>query len=121
MHRAARWAASLALGLAAWGCKPSVEAKAEAAEGVVRRFFSALPGGDCAVLGPLLAVETCREVVRDMQAHQMELVEVLDARVDGRNPEVVLVRVRLRKDGKVGEEPVVLRVERRPEGWRLRP
>jgi hypothetical protein len=108
--------------LAALACKPS-ESKTEAAQASVRRFFEALPAGDCAVLGPLLAGDgsaRCRQTVEELHAHGFTLVEVLDARVDGRDPDAVLVRARVAKDGKVREEPFLLRVERHPDGWRLR-
>jgi len=122
--RAARRAVVLALGLlAALGCKSAEERKTEAARATVRRFFEALPAGDCAELGPLLAgkaADTCRETVDEMKEHGLSLVEVLDARVDGRDSNAVMVRTRVARDGQVREEPLLLRVEQHPDGWKLR-
>jgi hypothetical protein len=114
----------LALGLlAALGCQSSEARKTEAARATVRRFFEALPAGDCAELGPLLvgkAAENCRQTVDEMTEHGFSLVEVLDARVDGRDANAVMVRTRIARDGKVREEPLLLRVEQHPDGWKLR-
>jgi hypothetical protein len=114
----------LALGLlAALGCKSSESRKTEAAQVTVRRFFEALPAGDCAELAPLLigkAADTCRETVDELREHGFSLVEVLDARVDGRDPNAVVVRTRIARDGRLREEPLLLRVEQHPDGWKLR-
>ena len=105
------------------GCAPSTASKTEAARETVRRFFTELPSGDCAVLGPMLAGEggsSCPETVADLIAHGFSLVEVLDVKVDGRDADAVMVRARVARDGRVREQPVLLRVERHPEGWKLR-
>ncbi|WP_395834449.1 hypothetical protein [Archangium violaceum] len=116
--RAALW-----LGLlAALACNPESR-KTEAAQDTVQRFFEALPGGDCAVLGTLLigkAADTCRATVDEMNAHSFSLVEVLDAKVDGRDPNAVVVRARVARDGQVHEQPLLLRVEHHSDGWKLR-
>jgi hypothetical protein len=117
--RAALW-----LGLvAALGCKSSETRKTEAARATVQRFFEALPTGDCAELGPLLigqAADSCRETVDELNQHGVSLVEVLEARVDGRDPNAVVVRTRVARNGKVREEPMLVRVEQHPDGWKLR-
>jgi hypothetical protein len=109
--------------LATLACKPP-ESKEEAARASVVRFFEALPTGDCAVLGPLLAqggdAETCTRMVRELNEHGFSLVEVLDAQVDGRDPNAVVVRTRIAQDGQVREQPFLVRVERHPKGWKLR-
>ncbi|WP_257451425.1 hypothetical protein [Archangium lipolyticum] len=117
--RAAVW-----LGLlAALACRPSETGKTEAARATVRRFFEALPAGDCAVLGPLLVgkgPDTCRATVDELNEHGVSLVEVLDAKVDGRDSSAVMVRARVARNGRVREQPMLLRVEEYPEGWKLR-
>jgi hypothetical protein len=122
--RAASRVRVLALGLlAALGCQSSESRKTEAARATVQRFFEALPAGDCAELGPLLvgkAADACRETVDEMTEHGLSLVEVLDARVDGRDANAVVVRTRIARDGRVREEPLLLRVEQHPDGWKLR-
>lgn len=116
------------LGLAALllmvaGCRPT-EMRTEEATEVVRRFFAALPDGDCAVLGPLLetgsAARPCAEVVEELNRHGVRLREVLSAQQDGRTPDAVLVRTHLERDGTPGAQPSLLRVERRGGTWRLR-
>lgn len=109
--------------LAVLACKPSAESKVEAARATVGRFFEALPEGDCAVLGGLLvgpAADHCRETVDELKSHGVSLVEVLEAKVDGRDADAVVVRARVARDGRVREQPMLLRVERHPEGWKLR-
>jgi hypothetical protein len=105
-------------------CAPSEARKKEAAQASVRAFFAALPGRDCAVLGPLLATggsaKPCEDTVSELHEHGMQLVDIVDATVDGRNPNAVLVRARLARDGAVREEPYVLRVEHQDGGWKLR-
>jgi hypothetical protein len=116
--RAALW-----LGLlAALACN-SESRKTEAARSTVQRFFEALPARDCAVLGPLLvgqAADACQKTVDDLIEHGFSLVEVLDAKVDGRDPNAVVVRARVARDGQVREQPLLLRVEQHPDGWKLR-
>ncbi len=115
--------AALWLGLLTLACKPTETGKTEAARATVQRFFEALPGWDCAVLGALLigkAADTCRTTVDEMNAHGFSLVEVLDAKVDGRDPNAVVVRARVARDGQVREQPMLLRVEQHPDGWKLR-
>jgi len=112
------------LALAMLSCAPSEARKKEAAQATVRTFFAALPARDCAVLGPLLAAggsaRPCEDTVRELHEHGMQLVDILDAKMDGRNPDAVLVQAKLARDGTVREEPYVLRVEHQDGGWKLR-
>ncbi len=115
--------AVLWLGLVAALACNTESRKTEAARATVQRFFEALPTGDCAVLGPLLTGkggEDCRATVEEMNEHSLSLVEVLEARVDGRDPNAVVVRARVARDGQVREQAMLLRVEQHPEGWKLR-
>jgi hypothetical protein len=117
-------ACGLLLALVTLACTSSESRKKEAAEASVRAFFTALPAGDCKVLGPMLATggsaQPCEDTVRELLEHGMELVEVLDAAVDGRDPDAVLVQAKMARDGAVRETPYVLRVERQGGGWKLR-
>jgi len=115
VKRSAVAALLLALASAGGGCakRPATD---EAQE-TVKRFFAALPGKDCDVLQGML-VDDCATVVDGLQQHGLRLLEVLGAEVDGRDPEAVMVRVRLERDGQRRE--VSLRVERRPGGWKLK-
>lgn len=117
-------AGGLLLVLAALACTPSETQKKEQAQATVRAFFAALPEGDCETLAPLLATggsaKPCEDTVRELREHGLELVEVLEATVDGRDSNAVLVQAKLARDGSVRAEPFILRVERQDGGWRLR-
>ncbi|WP_244238444.1 hypothetical protein [Corallococcus terminator] len=120
-----RWVlGAVGLWLAAPACTSAVSEKAEAGEAVVRRFFQALPSGDCAVLGPMLVegqgLSSCEDTVKDLREHDLHLVDIVEAKVDGRDPNAVLVRARVSQGGKERQEPYFFRVERQAEGWRLR-
>ncbi|RJS22018.1 hypothetical protein DRW03_16275 [Corallococcus sp. H22C18031201] len=112
------------MALLALACAPTTSVKAEAGEAAVRRFFAALPSRDCAVLGPMLATgggaRPCEDTVRELREHGLMLEEVLEAKVDGRDPNAVLVRARMSSDGAVRREPYLLRVEQQAGSWRLR-
>ena len=109
------------LALLACGCASS---KSEAAEETVRRFFAALPSGDCAVLEPLLATggsaRPCVETVGELREHGFALVGIVESKVDGRDAEAVIVRARVARDGVERKEPWLLRVERQAGTWRVR-
>ncbi|WP_224362823.1 hypothetical protein [Hyalangium versicolor] len=117
-------ACGVLLALATLACSSSEAKKTEAARTAVRTFFAGLPSGDCATLGPLLATggsaKSCEDTVRELIEHQMQLVDIVDAKVDGRNPEAVLVEARVARDGAVRQEPFLLRVEHQDGGWKLR-
>jgi len=107
--------------LALVACAPSDAGKREAARDVVERFFTALPSRDCAGVGALLAVPaSCPALMEDLHAQGLALVEVMEVRVDGREPDAVLVRTRVSRGGRVNEQPLLLRVEHHPDGWKLR-
>ncbi|MFP2912548.1 hypothetical protein ACLESD_47555 [Pyxidicoccus sp. 3LFB2] len=109
--------------LAALACT-SASSKTEAAEETVRRFFAALPSEDCAVLAPLLATggsaRPCEETVRELREHGFSLRSIVGSTVDGRDPEAVIVRARVARDGEERKEPWLLRVERQAGTWRVR-
>lgn len=126
MRRLSRIALA-ALGVFAWGCERSSSApvdKPAAAQQVVQRFFAALPEGNCAQLRDMLVLERpdrgCREVVAELNQHQMRLGEVLGAEVDGRDENAVIVRTRMLEGGKPKQAPVLLRVERHAGTWKIR-
>ena len=119
--RGMRRVACAFLACAALGCTPS---KTESAETSVRRFFAALPSEDCAVLGPLLATggsaKPCAETVRQLKSHGYSLVEIVESKVDGRDPNAVMVHARMARGGVQREEPLLLRVEHQEGCWKLR-
>lgn len=117
-------ASGLLMALATLACSSPAEKKMEAAQASVRRFFAALPAGDCAVLGPLLvtggSARPCAELVEELHTHGFELLTIVDAAVDGRDPNAVLIRAKVAQDGAVKDEPIILRVELQDGGWKLR-
>ena len=106
------------------GCL-STQGKTDAAKDVVQRFFAALPEGDCAELGPMLAPDpkgrSCEEVVAEYNAHDVRLLSVENALPDGRNEDAIMVRTRLSQQGKEQGQITVLRVVRHQGEWRLSP
>jgi hypothetical protein len=120
---ALRWGLAGVLVLAAGtGCRRSGPAQAE---DTVRRFFAALPAGDCGQLGPLLAplpagTPGCTERVAELNRHRVQLLEVVSVQADGRTPDAMLVRARLAQGGVARAEPSILRVERHEGAWRLK-
>lgn len=115
-------------GVAVWALAllacTSASSKTAAAEETVRRFFAALPSEDCAVLEPLLATggsaRPCVETVRELREHGFSLVGITGSAVDGRDPEAVIVRARVARNGVERQEPWLLRVERQAGAWRVR-
>ncbi|MCI0671575.1 MAG: hypothetical protein L0Y64_14035 [Myxococcaceae bacterium] len=106
------------------GCRPAVTRTEEATD-VVRRFFAALPEGNCDQLAPLLVTgadaQPCAAVVAELNRHAVRLLEVESAQEDGRNPDAILVRARLAQGGVPRANASILRVERQGSTWRLRP
>ncbi|HLL54162.1 MAG TPA: hypothetical protein VK447_11475 [Myxococcaceae bacterium] len=121
-----RWCLLAALALWGQGCeqRSAQGDKPEQAKEAVRRFFAALPSGDCAVLGRMILSDPpgreCRSVVDELNRHGVRLVEVLDAQVDGRNADAVIVRARMSEGSKPKDAPSLYRVEKHPSGWKLR-
>jgi hypothetical protein len=110
--------------LATLACSSAAEKKTQAAQAAVRTFFTALPSRDCGVLGPLLATgggaRPCAETVEELHSHGFELLTIVDAAVDGRDANAVLVRAKVAQDGAAKDEPIILRVEHEAGGWKLR-
>ena len=120
--RPARPLALLSLCLGLLACASFEEDRSGAAQDVVRRFFTALPSGDCARLGPLLAGPepgAC-EAASAWHEQGLSLVRVLDVKADGRDANAMLVRARVARQGRERAEPLLLRVERHADGWKLR-
>jgi hypothetical protein len=109
-----------AAGLLLSACS-STGTSGDAAERVVRRFFTELPAGDCTQLQALLVTSggrACADAVKELHEHSVQLREVLSTQVDGRSPDAVLVRARLAYGSK--EKAQVLRVERHGGTWKLK-
>jgi hypothetical protein len=117
-------AGGVLLALALLACASSEARKVEEARAAVRDFFTGLGSRDCAALAPLLATggsaKSCEDTVRELHEHQLELLDIVDATVDGRDANAVLVRIKVARDGAVKEAPLVLRVEHQGGRWKLR-
>lgn len=114
-------AAVLATSLLAFACTRAAET--DAARAAVQRFFEAVSAGDCASLGRMMDAQDaarCPEILAELQEHDVQLVDVIDAQVDGRDRRAVIVKARLSKDGSVREEPALVRAVRGDGGWRIK-
>lgn len=119
MNRVSR--ASLGLLLATVGlvaCGPGAASTDTAREHVVDAF-QAIRSRDCAALRRLMPRvqddEACEHFLEDAQGHQLELLEVVSAANDGRDPQAVIVRCRVRMEGE--EREMLVRAEERESGW----
>ncbi len=85
-------------------------------------LFAAVHARDCDAAGALLprltGPESCDELFEEWEHHGMELVEIRDARVDGRDRGAAIVRCVVRMSGR--ERELLVRAEGRPGGrWAL--
>jgi len=99
----------------------STDGDRAAAAQTVERYFSAMMAGDCAGVAAILQRKIedkeCDEVKETAERHPMSVVKILEVRPDGRERDVALVRVLVRKKT---ESQALYQVERTPKGWRLR-
>lgn len=100
---------------------PLSDVDRKAAEETAQRYLGALQAKDCASLpslvkGPLSA-EECQHDVKAFAEHDAELVRVVGAKLDGRDPSAILVTVLLRFGATRREE--VFRVERDGSQWKV--
>ncbi len=100
----------------------SADEKQRVASEVVRTFYAELADGDCATIGKLLANEhsegDCVEMVEELGHREVELVDIAEAYVDGRDPDAVVVRVQIEDRGEVNE--MLMRVIREDGDWKLK-
>lgn len=75
--------------------EPTTDELLREAQDQTRRFFALAEGGDCEQLTKLLArPETCEEFVEEVRETRTRLTSIDNARIDGRDPHLVLVSVR---------------------------
>ena len=88
------------------------------AQDQTRTFFSLAEGGDCEQLTKLLArPESCHEFVHEMQETHTHLTSIDGARIDGRDPHMVLVSVHAQA-GKLAHAWVV-HAKWTADGWKV--
>jgi len=120
------WAFILGGLLAVGGCDcsedQSAEEKTQHAEQAVRAFYEGLEQESCDIISPLLVQDhteaDCQELVEELGHRDVELVEIVSAKVDGRDPNAVIIKVRIRDRGDVNE--MLMRAEREDDDWKLR-
>lgn len=99
-------------------CGPTPASESIAREHVVD-VFQAIQDRNCETARRLMPTITdqagCDDFFEDARAHRLELLEVLDAQPDGRNPRAVIVRCRVRMEG--DERVMLVRAEERESGW----
>ncbi|MGZ3421569.1 MAG: hypothetical protein ACXVEF_43890 [Polyangiales bacterium] len=97
------------------------EADRVAAKQTLERYFRAVNAKDCVEAGlalqKTLSPKDCDALKASAEHSPIVLVEILEAKPDGRENNVVLLRARIRK---VNESEAIYQVERTPQGWRVR-
>lgn len=118
--RALVLAFALAFVLAA--CGGGGDSDLDGAKAQVRTLFAAIDRGDCAVVRALLREATddaaCAKVVHEWRDEiHVRLVDVPDARRDGRDPNAIIVRTTVIRRGT--QEELLVRVTHQGDAWRL--
>ncbi len=89
---------------------------------LTRAFFKAVDDSDCKLIVANLTtgatMADCEEFVREWKGHSLELMEVVEAKRDGRNPKAIIVRVRVK--GKKGEKITLVRVVSNKDRWAVK-
>ena len=85
----------------------------------VRSFFAAVEGRDCdAIVGRLPGVQDaaeCADFLEDAEHHGLRLIDIVDSRVDGRDPRSAVVRVGVQKGGRPRQ--IMVRATLREGRW----
>jgi hypothetical protein len=121
---------TLVLSLSSGGCarcsadQPSASARAGeteadrvAAKQALERYFRAVSAKDCDQAGVASGKTLTPTECEELKTHPIALLEILEAKPDGRESNVVLLRTRIRK---VAESEAIFQVERTPQGFRVR-
>lgn len=102
------------------GPEDSIERDLAAARASVTSFFEAVERADCETMRALLAEsppsERCRELLDSWRGRKID--RILETKVDGRDPDAVIVRTRLTDRGHPRE--ILIRAERSDARWRVR-
>ncbi len=97
---------------------PSPEELLREAQDTTRQFFAVAEGGDCAQLAPVLARPAgCAAMVEEFKATHSHLSQIEGVRIDGRDPQVVLVTVKV--NSTKHEHTWVVRAKWTADGWRF--
>ena len=86
---------------------------------VMRQFFTLAEAGDCAQLSSRMQrPEQCSDFVADMQRTKSHFQTITNTRIDGRDPDVVLVTVNV-MSAKDHLRIWVLRAKWTADGWKV--
>jgi len=97
---------------------PSQEELVAGAQDETRQFFALAESGDCKTLTAQLAhPETCDTMVEEFRQTHTHLRSITGAKLDGRDPEMVLVTVEA--PSKKFEHTFIVRVKWTPDGWKV--
>ncbi len=111
----------IALLFACGSSKPDDTVRAHQAQARVAELFAATASGDCGPIIPLMDTikneADCAEWIHGTQEQGLQLLEVVGAKVDGRDPDAFIVRTNIERKGKPSE--LLVRAEWRPSGWNL--
>lgn len=97
---------------------PSQEELLRDAQDETRQFFALAEGGDCKALAPRLAhPELCEPMVDEFKKTHTHLASVTGAKIDGRDPHLVLVTVEA--PSTKYQHSWIVRVKWTDAGWKV--
>lgn len=97
---------------------PSQEELLQQAQDETRQFFALAESGDCKALQPQLAhPETCDNMVEEFRHTHTHLKSITGAKLDGRDPQLVLVTVEA--PSLKFEHTFIVRAKWTEDGWKV--
>ena len=118
MTRLASCVGCLVLTLGCHHAAPSQDDLLHGAEEATRSFFAVAEQGDCAQIKPLMThPEACEGMVKEFAETHSHLSSIDTVKVDGRDPQLVLVTVTAQATKRV--HTWIVRVKQTPDGWRV--
>lgn len=97
---------------------PSEHELVSEAQDQTRKFFAYGEGGDCKQLAKMMQQpDTCETLVRQFIETKTHLSRVIDAKRDGRDPQMVLVNVEAQEGTKLHRW--IVRAKWTKQGWKL--
>ena len=98
--------------------EPSADQLVKDAQDQTRRFFALAEGGDCAALGEMLVrPASCEGLVHQMRETNTHLTSIESAKIDGRDPHLVLVTVMTQATKHA--HSWIVQAKWTPDGWKV--
>ena len=98
--------------------EPTTDELLADAQDQTRRFFALAEGGDCAALAELLPrPDTCEGLVLQMRETKTHLESIEGAKIDGRDPHLVLVNVKAQATKHTHRW--IVHAKWTPDGWKV--